>query len=351
MRKLFVLVIALMPLLTKAQINFTVKGKVPASATAFKRAYFSYSNGKDKDWVSDSVELKNGEFAFSGNIDNVDVQRASLSYGNSSRTRVYKDDLQLFIGVGDHITIDGVTSLRNADIKGSPQSVAYRETYNLLSAKESPDELMAICKKLIEEYPDSKMPLAALSTRFNPFSNMSQNYSKQIPEVIKLYGMFSPRIKATREGIEYGQALEKLTHLMIGGTLMDFSAKTVDGKTVRLSDLRGKYVLVDFWASWCIPCRAEFPYLKKAYARFKNKNFEIVGYSIDEDKSLWVSALENDDVPWMNVSNLKGYKDPTAVQYAINAVPSNFLIGPDGKVIAVNLRGELVEPKLEQLIK
>jgi peroxiredoxin len=289
-------------------------------------------------------------FAFSGTIYDDDLQQGTLSYGNSLIKR-YNDDLQIFVGKGDHIEITATGSLKTAEIKGSPQNVVYRDAQAKLNASESADEWITIIKSVIEQYPDSKMSFAVLKSRFGIQNNLTQQYPNQIPGIYKLYTMLSPRIKATKEGVEYGEHLEKLTHLMIGGVLPDFSAKTVDGKTVKLSDLRGKYVLVDFWASWCIPCRAEFPFLKKAYARFKSKNFEIVGYSIDEDKSLWVSALENDDVPWMNLSNLKGYQDPTAVQYAIRAVPSNFLIGPDGKVIAVNLRGELVEPKLQQLIK
>lgn len=352
MKKICAILMILISGVLKAQTgNFTLKGKVPASAAAYKMAYLNYANGKGKTWISDSVKLKNGAFAFSGTIQDVDVQRASLSYGNSSIKRVYNDDLQLFIGKGDHITIGGTSSLKNAEIKGSPQSVLFQSAYSKLLSTQSVDEMLIICKNVIQQYPDSKMPFAVLSLRFNPMNNLSQTYSEQIPKIVELYAMLSPRIRATKEGAEFGVHLERLTHLMIGGILQDFSAKTVEGKTVRLTDLRGKYVLVDFWASWCIPCRAEFPYLKKAYARFKSKNFEILGYSIDNDKSLWVSALENDDVPWMNVSNLKGYQDPIAVQYAIQAVPSNFLIGPDGKVIAVNLRGELVEPKLEQLIK
>jgi peroxiredoxin len=137
----------------------------------------------------------------------------------------------------------------------------------------------------------------------------------------------------------------------VGTTLPDFKAKNPEGKEISLSDFKGKYVLLDFWASWCIPCRKEFPHLKKAYAKFKAKNFEIVGYSIDDEESLWVSAIENDDVPWTQVSHLQGYKDPVAVTYQINAVPTNWLIDPDGKVIAMNLRGEELTKKLEELLK
>ncbi|MEX8548605.1 MAG: redoxin domain-containing protein [Mucilaginibacter sp.] len=351
MKKIFAILL-LAPAVLKAQTdNFTLRGKVSASAAAYKKAYFSYSDGTSKSWITDSVVMKDGAFAFSGTIKDTDLHQATLSYGNSISKRVYNDDLQLFIGKGDLLTVDGITNLKNAKMKGSPQAVLFQSASNKLFSTKKFDEMFAVCKNVIQQYPDSKMSFAVLNLRFNVQNDLSQTYPGEIPQIRELYQMLSPRIRATKEGEEYGAHLERLAHLMIGGTLQDFSAKTVEGKIVKLTDLRGKYVLVDFWASWCIPCRAEFPYLKKAYSRFKSKNFEILGYSIDDDKSLWISALENDDVPWMNVSNLKGYQDPTAVQYAIKAVPSNFLIGPDGKVIAVNLRGELVESKLEQLIK
>ena len=139
--------------------------------------------------------------------------------------------------------------------------------------------------------------------------------------------------------------------LIIGGIPPAFTALDTDGEKISLSDFKGKYILLDFWASWCIPCRKEFPFLKKAYAKFKDKNFEIIGFSLDTEESLWISSIENDDVSWKQASNLKGYKDPVAVAYEINAVPTNWLIGPDGKIIARNLRGEQVEKVLAQLIK
>ena len=150
-----------------------------------------------------------------------------------------------------------------------------------------------------------------------------------------------------------GKAADQDTdkRLAVGGQLPDFTANDPDGKKISLSDFKGKYVLVDFWASWCIPCRNEFPFLKKAYSKYKDKNFEIIGYSIDSEASVWVSAIENDDTPWVQVSHLLGYKDPVAVNYQINGVPANWLIAPDGKVIARNLRGEEVGKVLAKFIK
>jgi peroxiredoxin len=132
---------------------------------------------------------------------------------------------------------------------------------------------------------------------------------------------------------------------------MDFMQNDTTGKAVKLSDFRGQYVLVDFWASWCKPCRAENPNLLAAYKKFKDKNFTILGVSLDEERSrrAWLGAVQKDSLPWTQVSDLQGFKSKAAEMYGVTAIPSNFLIDPSGKIIARNLRGEELEKKLETL--
>jgi peroxiredoxin len=342
--------LVLCPFALFAQTNFMIKGKVSGPIGTPAKIYMNYNNGESY-LPTDSAEIKNGQFEISGTMKDDDYNTASISIGKSSSDNtVINQRLTLFIKKGDNIVLDVAGGdARKALITGSKQSEAYQLVQDSLSHTKNADDYLVIFKRLIGQYPDSKMALTAFSGRFG--SNLSKRYPDKFPEIMKLYDMFSPRIRSTKEGAICGKSLEAVSHLIIGGTLLDFTSKTTESKVVKLSDFRGKYVLVDFWASWCIPCRAEFPFLKKAYARFKSKNFEIVGYSIDNDRSLWISALENDDVPWVNVSNLIGTADPIALSYQVYAVPSNFLIGPDGKVIAINLRGELVEPTLAKFIK
>lgn len=350
MKKIVLSVLILSPLALFAQTNFTIKGKVNDPANEPLKVYMNYNNG-EKYPPTDSAEVKNGQFEISGTMKTGDYNNASFSVGKSrmSNTAV-NQRLTLFVTKGDNVTLEiSGTDARKATITGSKQSEVYRLMQDSLSRTKNVEDYLVIFKRLIGQYPDSKMALTLFAGKFG--SNLSKQYPTKMAEIQQLYSMFTPRLRATKEGMTRGEAIEAVSHLIVGGTLLDFTSKTAAGKVVKLSDFRGKYVLVDFWASWCIPCRAEFPFLKKAYARFKNKNFEIVGYSIDNDKSLWVSAMENDDVPWINVSNLIGGADPIAQSYQVNAVPSNFLIGPDGKVIAVNLRGELVEPTLAKFIK
>lgn len=315
---------------------------------ALKKVYFNYNNG-ERHIDSDSLVIKGGEFEFSGTMKDTDYNSATLSIGNSRIGMKPDQQLTLFVKKGEHVAVDISTSPSTAKITGSPQSTVYQLMKDSVSAKKNIDEVLNTFKKFIPQYADSKMALRLFFNRFG--TGMAQSYPTKLPQISNLFGLFSTRLQESKEGSTYSKYLDAISHLVVGGTLADFTTKTTDGKVIKLSDFRGKYVLVDFWASWCIPCRAEFPHLKKAYARFKNKNFEILGYSLDNDKSLWISALENDDVPWINVSNLIGTRDPIALDYQIHSIPANFLIDPNGKVIAINLRGELVEPELEKFIK
>lgn len=127
----------------------------------------------------------------------------------------------------------------------------------------------------------------------------------------------------------------------------------VNGKEVRLSSFKGKYVLVDFWASWCKPCRFENPNVVKAFNRFKDKNFTILGVSLDKEKSDWLQAIQNDGLTWTHVSDLKEWESPVVDLYNFGniGIPFNVLVNPDGKIIAQELRGPALEAKLDEVLK
>ncbi|NLR80716.1 TlpA family protein disulfide reductase [Chitinophaga eiseniae] len=153
--------------------------------------------------------------------------------------------------------------------------------------------------------------------------------------------------KQKKEDIEKAEVIARKTG--IGAVAMDFVQNNANGKPVKLSDYRGKYVLLDFWASWCGPCRAENPNVLDNYERFHAKGLEILGVSLDDKKDAWIKAIKDDGLEWAHVSDLKGWKNEVAKEYNIRAVPSNFLIDKEGKIVAVNLRGEELTSKLEQI--
>lgn len=140
-------------------------------------------------------------------------------------------------------------------------------------------------------------------------------------------------------------------HLEEGQLAPNFSQKDPNGKDISLSSFRGKYVLVDFWASWCGPCRRENPYVVKAYERFKDKNFTILGVSLDNSKDAWLKAIKADKLTWTHVSDLKGWKNEVAVLYSVRSIPTNYLLDPDGRIIAKNLRGSDLEKVLAEHLK
>ncbi len=137
----------------------------------------------------------------------------------------------------------------------------------------------------------------------------------------------------------------------MGTVLPEFKQNDVNGKSVSLASFRGKYVLVDFWASWCGPCRAENPNVVKTYNAYKNKNFTVLGVSLDQDKARWLEAIKKDGLTWTHVSDLKYWNNAVAVQFGIQSIPANFLLDPNGVVIGRDLRGEDLSRILSEKIK
>ena len=139
--------------------------------------------------------------------------------------------------------------------------------------------------------------------------------------------------------------------LMIGGKAPEFELSTAAGKVVKLSDFKGKVVLIDFWASWCGPCRQENPHVIALYEKYKGKGFDVFGVSLDDDKEAWLTALKKDGIPYTQVSDLKGWESSIAALYQVEAIPATFLLDKEGKIVAKGLRGEELEMKVAELLK
>jgi peroxiredoxin len=139
--------------------------------------------------------------------------------------------------------------------------------------------------------------------------------------------------------------------LAVGTMAPDFSMPDTSGKLISLSSFKGKYVLVDFWASWCVPCRAANPGLVNAYNTFKDKNFTILGVSLDRNKNAWLKGIQQDNLTWTQVSDLKFWSSAAVDLFGLDEIPYNVLLDPQGKIIATHLQGEQLQAKLEEVLK
>jgi len=227
-------------------------------------------------------------------------------------------------------------------VKPQPENPLYVKSAD--SLRNMIAEEKALYMKFIDAHPNSYIAMVT-------FNNVGLGYNFDPKIAEKQFNKFTAALKESPLGKQEAETIATAKKKEVGALAMDFSQNDVNNKVVKLSDFKGKYVLIDFWASWCAPCRAENPNVVKAYNQLKGKNFEIIGVSLDEKKDPWVKAIEHDGLPWVNVSDLKGWKNEVAIKYGVTAVPQNILLDPNGKVIAKNLRGEELLSKLATLVK
>lgn len=204
------------------------------------------------------------------------------------------------------------------------------------------DEEVEINKNFIEDYPDSYESITILTNSKEKLGPV---------ETGRLLSLMNKELQATDEGKSITHFIELNKSPQVGEKYVDFEQPNINGQPIRFSEVKGRYTLLEFWSSYCGPCRAENPELVKEYERYKDKGFVIFGVSLDVKKGNWIKAIEKDGLTWENVSDLKGYDNEAAMIYGVRDLPDNFLIDENGIIIARYIRGDNLKKKLKELFE
>jgi peroxiredoxin len=375
MKKLLFLLMIPLSVLAQEGKEVKIKGKLKTTKP-INKVMISYRAGDDV--INDSVEVKDGEFKYSRKI--VEPVLASVGF-KSEEVLVQKDkfsskvySLPVFLEPGT-IEINAEDSIQAAKVTGSGAHKDYmsiiesEKSYNdaqnklyaafsdanqkkdmeamkiLESQMDSIDGKMRedIYKAFVVNHPKSSVALWA--------AKQYAGYDIDADKAEPIYNLLPSTVKAYPSAIIFKDRIAIARKTGVGQYAMDFTQNDTLDHPVSLSSFRGKFVLVDFWASWCGPCRRENPNVVKVFNHYKDKNFTVLSVSLDRPnaKDKWLKAIHDDQLEWTHVSDLKFWDNAVAKQYGIQAIPQNLLVDPTGKIIGKNLRGEDLEKKLDEV--
>jgi peroxiredoxin len=350
--------------------GYLLNGKVIGADTGW--IYLQHADSSSS--VIDSARIQNNTFSFTGKLNAPSF--AYLWVGNMERGKY----LSFFLtDTGLNIEFYGDSASKSKVSPTSPEQNTYEEYSKLmlpnstkmkelieiagkLSAKvQSEDRKKEIYDSLGKEYMQLEKANTSLMETFVKshtgsvvsawaVATSSLMYAPDLLNLKMLYSEFQPSAKSNPYAVRIKRMIDVSERIAIGSMAPDFTADDTANKPVSLSGFKNKYVLLDFWASWCNPCRQENPNVVDAFNKFRNKNFTILQVSLDDNRENWVKAIHDDRLDWNHVSDLKGWSSKIAMLYAIQSIPSNFLIDPSGKIIAHNLRGGALQDTLAHIL-
>ena len=351
----------------KPKDNFTIDGTFKNPGAEKKVFLFGMQNSNMIALDSTNLSEK-GEFKFVRKTPSVDFFRVSMGTheymliaenGDNIKIEADLSDKSLGYKISGAKEVEKLAELNSIRSKFSQKVEGIQKAFEAKVATQ-PQNRAAILEEMRPEYEgyiknlneevlkfadDNKGTLAG----FYAINTLSPQQFEG--ELVKYSEEIKEKIKGNATVDSFVKQMAKLKTVQVGQPAPNFTINTADDKPVSLSDFKGKYVLLDFWASWCQPCRQENPNVVKVYNQYKDKNFTILGISLDTDKAAWLQAVKADNLTWTHVSELKDFNGTAVKDYQVQAIPSSFLIDPSGKIIAKNLRGEELESFLAKTIR
>lgn len=352
---------------------FTIKGKI-TSAKPVTAVYFAKGNfqGKPYDKPRKIDVDKKGKFTISGTLNEPVPATISLSdtdLATSKQTRqLILDKGTISIELKDsNWTSAVVTGSKAQDDfdRYTKQQTPFINRFNQLNldaqkAQTSGTPVDSMYKIFNPQFEEANLKLLEFKKRFIGNNTGAFVSLLIIPDIIRgtnnfvqadsLLNLLDASLRQTELATSLKPYIEQEKKLSVGVQAPEFSQMDVNNKMVKLSSLRGKYVLMDFWASWCGPCRQENPNLVNAFNSFKEKGFTVIGISLDRDKRSWLDAIAKDQLEWQHVSDLKYWSNQAARLYNVTSIPRNFLLDPQGRIVARDLRGPALIEKLNELL-
>ncbi len=276
----------------------------------------------------DSTQIENGKFSFSGKVKSPYLHTLIL---DDTLVKIH-----FFLENKNIKIIGNIDNLDHTKIIGSREDSLFH-SYQI-------DDIFDRKKgmEIMLKYPDYTFSAFTAYYQF-------QLHTIDTDSLDFIMQQFSESVKKSIYYKHLDTLYSTIKRVAVAQPAPDFDIPDTNNQIIQLSDFKGKFILIDFWASWCAPCRAANPHLIKVFNKFKNKNFTIVGISIDKNKKRWLNAIEEDQLPWTNLSNLKGW-DEVSKQYGVKSVPQNFLIDPNGIIIAKNIEPDNMIEKLNLLL-
>lgn len=313
--------------------KFEIIGNVSGFPDSTYIKLYDFSTGSNV--FMDSAQIINGYFTFKGAISNgKDYQRVGLITSAFKIIKTFWLENTII-----HFKAEK-GKFNDAIITGS--SMQDEDNQLITLVQKNPKNEKSISIDYIKSHPNSLISGLVLKI-------YCTSWGKDTSKL--LYDGLSERVKQSEFGKSVHEYLTLAKDIKVGDKFADFTLPDIYGKNVSLSDYKGKYVLLDFWGSWCVPCRQENPNLVKTYSEFKDKGFDILGVSIETTRDAWLAAIQQDNIVWKSVSDLKGDGNKAALIYGIHYYPANFLIDPKGIIIAKDLTGDALRNKLAEILE